>query len=128
MRSTTMLFVKDVEATSTWFQEFLGVESGHGGPEFEMLLADGELILQLHLIEEGHHDHAVSLSGPLGSGVVVVLYVDDAKGLFERAKALKLSIAEELHFNELSGMQEFSVIEPNGYSLMICQPGHSGDG
>ena len=52
MYSVPMLFVADVEATSEWYQSFLGAESGHGGPEFEMLMADGRTILQLHLIEE----------------------------------------------------------------------------
>ena len=121
MQSTTMLFVKDVEATSSWYQEFLGVESGHGGPEFEMLLSGDALFLQLHLIEPGHHDHEVSTEEPLGHGVVVVIYVDDAKSLYERAQALSLSILSDLHFNEVANMHEFVVRDPNGYSLMVCQ-------
>ena len=121
MQSTTMLFVQDVEASSQWFQNFLGVTSGHGGSEFEMLLSDGDLFLQLHLIEEGHHDHEVSTEGPLGHGVVLVIYVDDAATLFERAKSLNLTLLSELHFNKVANMHEFVVREPNGYSLMICQ-------
>ena len=31
------LFVDDVEASSRWYQALLGAQSGHGGPEFEML-------------------------------------------------------------------------------------------
>ena len=121
MQSTTMLFVKDVEIASQWFQDFLGVASGHGGPEFEMLMNEDQIFLQLHLIEEGHHDHEVNTAEPLGHGVVVVIYVDDAKALFERAKELDLSLLSELHFNEVANMHEFVVQEPNGYSLMICQ-------
>ena len=121
MQSTTMLFVKDVEKSSKWFQDFLGVKSGHGGPEFEMLLADDKLFLQLHLIEEGHHDHEVSTADPLGHGVVVVVYIEDAATLFEKAQALNLEILSELHFNEIAHMHEFVVKEPNGYSLMLCQ-------
>ncbi len=120
MQSTTMLFVHDVEASSHWFQTFLGVASGHGGPEFEMLLADGELFLQLHLIGNDH-DHEVSTAAPLGHGVVIVVYVDVAKTLYERALNLKLDIVSDLQFNEVANMYEFVVKEPNGYSLMICQ-------
>jgi hypothetical protein len=121
MQSTTMLFVKDVEAASKWYQDFLEVASGHGGPEFEMLLSDGSIFLQLHLIEEGHHDHEVSTQGPLGHGVVVVIYVDDADALYKKANSLDLTVLSELHFNEVANMHEFVIEDPNGYSLMICQ-------
>ncbi len=121
MQSTTMLFVEDVEVASKWFQNFLGVTSGHGGREFEMLLSEDRLFLQLHLIEEGHHDHEVSTTDPLGHGVVVVIYVEDADTLYKKAKSLDLDVISDLHFNETANMHEFVVREPNGYSLMICQ-------
>lgn len=121
MHSVPMLFVRDVEATSRWFQSFLGVQSGHGGPEFELLLADGNNLLQLHLIEEDHHDHAVKLDGPLGHGVVVVIYVNSAAECFEKAQELNVETISELAFNEQVNMHEFSVRDPNGYSLMICE-------
>ncbi|MEM7017361.1 MAG: VOC family protein [Pseudomonadota bacterium] len=121
MQSTTMLFVPDVEATSKWYQNFLGVDSGHGGPEFEMLLSEGNLFLQLHLIEPGHHDHEVATDGPLGHGVVVVIYVNDAETLFHKARSIGLEILLEFQFNEVANMHEFVVRDLNGYSLMICQ-------
>ena len=121
MQATTMLFVRDVEATSRWYQEFLGLKSGHGGAEFEMLFAGEDLFLQLHLIEPGHHDHEVSTEDPLGHGVVIVVYVDDAASLYEQAKKLQLTLLSELHFNEIANMDEFVVRDPNGYSLMLCQ-------
>ncbi|MEM7096746.1 MAG: VOC family protein [Pseudomonadota bacterium] len=121
MQSTTMLFVEDVEIASKWFQDFLGVTSGHGGPEFEMLLWDDNLFLQLHLIEEGHHDHEVSTEAPLGHGVILVVYVDDAERLYQRAQSLQLNLVSQLHYNEIAHMHEFVVKEPNGYALMICQ-------
>ena len=128
MQSTTMLFVKDVESSSMWFQDFLGVSSGHGGSEFEMLLSDGALFLQLHLIGDDHHDHEVATTEPLGHGVVVVIYVDDAKALYERAGELDLTVLSALHFNETANMDEFVVQEPNRYSLMICQSHWSTEG
>ena len=121
MHSVPMLFVHDVGATSRWYQSFLGAQSGHGGPEFEMLLADGRSLLQLHLIEAGHHEHNVELEGPLGHGLVVVIYVDSASDCFARARELGVDLLSELSFNEQANMQEFSVRDPNGYSLMICE-------
>ena len=59
-RSQTMLMVRDVEASSRWYQELLGLVSDHGGPAYERLLADGELVLQLHHEGTDHHH------GPIG--------------------------------------------------------------
>ena len=86
-----------------------------------MLLSDGNLFLQLHLIEQGHHDHEVSTKDPLGHGVVVVIYVDDAERLFSKAKDLDVSIISDLKFNEVANMHEFVVRDPNEYSIMVCQ-------
>ena len=68
MHAVTMLFVSDVEATSAWYQSVLGVVSGHGGDEFDMLLAGDNVIMQLHKIDDDHHDHSVNLEGPLVRG------------------------------------------------------------
>jgi hypothetical protein len=40
--------VSDVEASSRWYQRLLGCESAHGGPEYERLVANGALVMQLH--------------------------------------------------------------------------------
>ena len=58
-RSQTMIAVSDVEASSRWYQQLLGLRSDHGGPHYERLLAGGELVLQLHH-RHTEHDH-----GPL---------------------------------------------------------------
>ena len=50
-QSQTMIAVRDVEASSRWYQQLLGLRSDHGGPEYERLLADGTLVLQLHRLE-----------------------------------------------------------------------------
>lgn len=120
MKSVPMLFVPDVEAASAWYQALLGVTSGHGGPEFEMLLADGTNLLQLHAIETDHHDHGVEVGQPLGHGVMVVIYVDDAAACYARAQELALDVTGELGFNERANMDEFTLRDPHGYSLMIC--------
>ena len=40
-----LIAVRDVEASSRWYRQLLNVESGHGGPEYERLMSDGELVL-----------------------------------------------------------------------------------
>lgn len=44
MRPQPMVVLADVEAGSKWFQDVLGLRSGHGGPEYEMLMDGDELV------------------------------------------------------------------------------------
>jgi catechol 2,3-dioxygenase-like lactoylglutathione lyase family enzyme len=42
-----LIAVRDVAASSRWYQALLGCESAHGGHEYEMLVSSGKLVLQL---------------------------------------------------------------------------------
>ena len=55
LRVQPMIAVRDVAASSRGYQELLGCESGHGGAEYERLVKNGELVLQLRAW--GAHDH-----------------------------------------------------------------------
>jgi predicted enzyme related to lactoylglutathione lyase len=71
-RPQTMIAVRDVEASSRWYQELLGLRSDHGGPEYERLLADRDLVLQLHDIgTEHHHGPVADTGGGAGNGVLL---------------------------------------------------------
>ena len=67
-RSQTMIAVRDVEASSRWYQDLLGLRSDHGGTEYERLLADGDLVLQLHNIWTEHHHGPVADPVPGAGG------------------------------------------------------------
>jgi predicted enzyme related to lactoylglutathione lyase len=71
-RSQTLIAVRDVEASSRWYQELLGLVSDHGGPHYERLLADGTLVLQLHHWDTEHHHGPIGdrEAGP-GNGVLL---------------------------------------------------------
>ncbi|MEN3293630.1 MAG: hypothetical protein V7642_2883 [Burkholderiales bacterium] len=43
-----LIAVRDVQASSLWYQAKLGFKSGHGGVEYEQLTFDRRMILQLH--------------------------------------------------------------------------------
>ena len=60
MRPQPLIAVTDVEASSRWYQRLLGCQSDHGGPNYERLVANGKLILQLHRFDVEHHH------GPMG--------------------------------------------------------------
>ena len=120
MRTETMLFARDVVATSRWYQDFLGMQSGHGGSEFEML-TDGEtLLLELHELD-ADHDHGVPTNGPLGHGVLVFVHVEDPQAALARARELGIEVVNDLHYNPQAHMTEFTVLDPNGYAICVCK-------
>src|SRR5215510_1438906 len=96
MRPQPLIAVTDVEASSRWYQGLLGCQSAHGGAEYERLVSDGELILQLHRFDEDHHhgpigDPAVR---PYGNGVLLwfELELDDFEAAVARAVLMKAEV------------------------------------
>lgn len=120
MRTDTMLFAKDVLATSKWYRDFLGMQSAHGGSEFEMLVDGGTLLLELHEID-ADHDHGVDTESPLGRGVIVFVHVEDPKAALARAKELDIEVVSDLQYNPQARMTEFTVRDPNGYAICVCK-------
>jgi catechol 2,3-dioxygenase-like lactoylglutathione lyase family enzyme len=126
----TMIAVRDVEASSRWYQELLGLRSDHGGPEYERLVADGVLVLQLHHREVAHHHGLVSdPDRDVGNGVLLwfgdVTDFDDAVA---RAGRLGAPIVRPPHRNPPEGEgngpghREIWITDPDGYTVVIASP------
>ena len=119
-----MLFVADVEGSSRWYQMLLGTTSAHGGPEFEMLMLDGSLALQLHRAEAEEHGHERRPPGAQpGAGILLYCGVPDVWAAYDRADEMKAEIESEPTFIELAGHTEFVVHDPDGYALALFQRG-----
>jgi len=118
-----MINVANVESSSRWYQELLGAQSGHGGPDFEMLMDGGELMLMLHRADAAeHHPHAEA-EGPAGKGLVMYFRVGEGfAAAVERAKALSAKIVRGPEFNKISHQEELWVRDPDGYTLVLCGP------
>lgn len=123
MKCYPMLVVSDVEASSRWYQEVLGLASGHGGVHFEMLMDGDELALCLHHPDVSRHPVVPDPAGKVpGAGVLVYFTVDDVHAVFERAVAASAEIFEEPHENQVSHAVEFSMRDPDGYPITISKP------
>lgn len=126
----TLLAVRDVERSSRWYQELLGLTSDHGGAEYERLLADGELVLQLHgLSVEHHHGTFADPAVPVGNGVLVWFgEVADFDGAVQRAQALGAPVVREPHRNPPEGQgngpghRELWIQDPDGYTVVVASP------
>ncbi len=95
MRPQPLIAVTDVEASSRWYQRLLGCKSAHGGAEYERLVANGELILQLHRFEVEHHHGPIGDPNdkPYGNGVLLWFETDDIDAAVGRAAAMQSVIA-----------------------------------
>jgi len=128
MKPQPLIAVRDVEASSRWYQQLLGFESDHGGPDYERLLWDGALILQLHAW--GAHDHP-NLGDPAlarhGYGVLLWFETDAFDAVVKRAHALEADIIEERLVNPNAQHVECWIRDPDGYVVVIASPDGESD-
>jgi catechol 2,3-dioxygenase-like lactoylglutathione lyase family enzyme len=129
MRPQPLICVRDVEASSRWYQRLLGCQSDHGGTEYERLVWQGELILQLHRWDVEHHhgpigDPAVK---PYGNGVLLWFEIDDIDAAIARATQMKVEVVMPRHRNPPDGSGgpnhwEFWLRDLDGYTIVLASP------
>ena len=119
MKVVAMLFVRDVEASSRWYQSALGLHSAHGGPHFEMLADDDKnLLLQLHLLDMREHgEHRLTGDETRGAGVLLYLETTDVRALHARALRAGAAVQNEPTFQKQAGHTEFVLHDPDGYAI-----------
>jgi catechol 2,3-dioxygenase-like lactoylglutathione lyase family enzyme len=126
MQVVPMLQVADVIASSQWYQRTLGLVSGHGGDEFEMLFAGTPyttpLLLQLHKWDAHEHGFFGSPDLPIGNGMSMWFQVptrDDLDAAWARAKDSGAEVLSEPAWNPLAHHHEFSLRDRDGYVLAV---------
>jgi catechol 2,3-dioxygenase-like lactoylglutathione lyase family enzyme len=129
MRPQPLIAVRDVEASSRWYQRLLGCRSDHGGKEYERLTADGVLILQLHHWEVEHHHGPIGdpRAKPYGNGVLLWFEIDDIDEAIARASALNAEVVLPRHRNPPDGNGgpnhwEIWLRDPDGYTVVLASP------
>ncbi len=122
MRPMPMISCTSVTASSAWYQRTLGLASAHGGDEYEMLLHDDALVLQLHELDADEHPHLVRPDEPFGNGVAVWFETADYVAAVERARAAGGDVIEDDHVNELAHHREIWLRDPDGYVVVVSSP------
>src|SRR5262245_41000124 len=105
MRPQPLIAVSDVEASSRWYQRLLGCRSDHGGSEYERLVFNGALVLQLHsfVVEHDHGRIGDPADKPYGNGVLLWFEIDDFDAAVARADEMKVEVVLPRHRNPPSG-------------------------
>jgi len=123
MRPQPMIAVADVEAASRWYQQVLGAASGHGGAEYEQLLVDDRLILQLHRLEiEHHHGTIGDPERPVGNGVALWFEASDFDATVRRIRAIAPTIVHDVHVNPNAAHREIWIRDLDGYLVVFAEP------
>ena len=135
MRPQPLICVSDVELSSRWYQRLLGCQSAHGGPEYERLVLQGRLVLQLHKWEVEHHHGPIGDPNqkPYGNGVLLWFELDDFDSAVARAEEMKVEVVRSRHRNPPSGEGgpnhwEYWLRDPDGYTIVLASPDGSADG
>jgi len=123
MQLHPLICVHDVEASSIWYQRLLGCESGHGGSEYERLVANGRLVLQLHQweVEHQHGPLGDPLLRPYGNGVLLWFELGDFDAAVARALELHAEVVKEPYLSENQNW-ECWLHDPDGYTVVLTSP------
>jgi catechol 2,3-dioxygenase-like lactoylglutathione lyase family enzyme len=118
-----MISVTDVEASSPWYQRVLAATSGHGGREYEQLLVDGVMVMQLYLVAEAHHHGTIGdPSAPFGNGVALWFETDNFDAAVGRIYVAGARVETDVHFNPNAGHREIWLRDPDGYLVVLAEP------
>ncbi len=122
MQPQPLIAVRDIEASSRWYQRLLGCRSGHGGAEYEQLLdLEGKLILQLHHWVAHEHPHMGDpATTRYGNGVLLWFEVGDFAAAVTRARALSAEILEGPQVNSNAKHREIWLRDPDGYVVVLA--------
>jgi catechol 2,3-dioxygenase-like lactoylglutathione lyase family enzyme len=132
MRPQPLIAVTDVEASSRWYQRLLGCRGDHGGKEYERLVSNGRLVLQLHSFDVDHDHGPIGNRDdkPYGSGVLLWFELDDFDAALQRSVELGAQVVLPRHRNPPDGKGgpnhwECWLRDPDGYIVVIASPDNS---
>ena len=118
-----LLVVRDVAASRRFYTGVLDAESGHGGGEYEQIVSDDDLVLQLHRIDvEDHHGPLADPDTPLGNGLLVWFEVGDFDAAVERARRIGAEVERDVHVNPNAKQREIWLRDPDGYRVVLAGP------
>jgi catechol 2,3-dioxygenase-like lactoylglutathione lyase family enzyme len=121
-RMWTIIGVADVSQSLRWYQSLLGLPATAPAHDYfgQIVDSDGTVLLCLHAW--GAHEHP-TLTSPHaatpGNGLLLFLRVDNFDAALAAARGLASRLDEEPHVNPNTGSSEFSLRDPDGYSVTV---------
>lgn len=117
-----IIAVKDIEASSRWYQKIFDCKSLHGGNHFDVLTDEnGEVLICLHHWSEDNHPTMMDPDITHGNGLILYMRTKNMDTIRENVKKAGVAVIEEIHLNKNSHRKEFSIKDPDGYYLTITE-------
>jgi catechol 2,3-dioxygenase-like lactoylglutathione lyase family enzyme len=121
-RLDPIIAVKDVEASSKWYQKIFGFKSKHGGDHFCVLVSkDNEISLCLHKWAEDNHPTMTRPDITVGNGLLLYFRTENMDMIYQNAIKAHCLIEEGVHLNPNSLRHEFSFRDLDGYFLTVTE-------
>ena len=121
-RLDPIIAVKNIEASSKWYQKIFDFRNNHGGDHFSVLVSDDdEIILCLHKWEEHNHPTMTNPSITPGNGLLLYFRTENMNTIYQNALKAGCVIEEDIHLNSNSLRKEFSFRDPDGYFLTVTE-------
>lgn len=117
-----LIAIADVEKTSQWYQTILGLESGHGGREYEQLLFEQHMVLQLHQWQAHDHSHIGDPKRLIGNGVLLWFESNRFDEIVQKLQTHQIEILEGPKYNPNAHHRDIWFKDLNGYTLVVASP------
>lgn len=115
-----IIAVKDMEASSKWYQSVLGCRS-RGQHIITLMSENNEILLCLH--KWGEHEHPTMANPDIipGNGLILYFRTKNMEGIRENVEKIGYAIEKDIHLNPNSKKMEFSLRDPDGYYIIITE-------
>ncbi|MEM9809379.1 MAG: VOC family protein [Cyanobacteria bacterium P01_D01_bin.56] len=122
MKPQPLITVHDVSASRDWYANILGLSSGHGGDEYERMMSDDRMVLQLHRWDTHEHSHLGDPSLPIGNGAILWFQTDQFDEIVAKVQTHDARVLEEPHINPNANHREIWLSDPDGYTVVVAGP------
>jgi uncharacterized glyoxalase superfamily protein PhnB len=118
-----VIAAKDVDASARWYEQIFGFKNsspeGHG---FAVLRSEtGEIVLCLHKWKMDDHPTMKNPDIAPGNGLILYFRTTSMDTIYQNAIKAGCVIEEEIHENPKSLKKEFSLLDPDGYFLIVSE-------
>ena len=120
MKPQPLITVADVSVSRSWYEKTLGLLSGHGGDEYERMMFEDHLVLQLHRWDAHDHSHLGDPSHPVGNGAIIWFQTDRFDEVTAQAESFKAVVLEGPFVNSNANHREIWLRDPDGYTVVVA--------
>lgn len=123
MKAQPIITVKSVPESAKFYCNLLGAQQGHGGEDYEQILWQNEMILQLHAYgADANHASLGDADASPGNGVVLWFEMTDFDAQLKRITDHGIKLDRAPFENTFAKQMECWLHDPDGYQVVIAGP------